>query len=428
MVVCCLLVSALPAASGGAPEQRPVVHVVGTFNTRDAALFQDAMSGLTVTGGPEVLYRSSSDIDVELRRMHAAGSEPEIAVLERVNSMRSLAADDLLLRLPQELARAVRSRYRATWLDLGTYDGALYAVFHRVWPHSLVWYNRERFAARGYAVPETWEELEALMEQISTDGAAPWSVGIGSSTVAASFAAAGAGTDAGAETVTDWVEDILIRSAGPEFYDRWATHRVAFDDPAVVAAARRVARLWSDPRYTAGGPGWVVRTPPEDAIGALFTEPPAAILHRQAAWITAFVPQRVWHELSDHLGVFVLPEIEPRYGAPLVGRAEQYVMMRSSAETVELLSYLTTWDSAAVWAQAGAGVFAHRSQRFTDYRTTLDSAQARIVSAAEVFRFDASEQMPETVRQALLEAVRSGADELSIDTILGRVESVWSDR
>ena len=57
-------------------------------------------------------------------------------------------------------------------------------------------------------MPETWDELIALSDQIVADGSTPWCVG---------FESGGAtGWPA-----TDWMEDIMLRTAGTETYDKW---------------------------------------------------------------------------------------------------------------------------------------------------------------------------------------------------------------
>ena len=60
----------------------------------------------------------------------------------------------------------------------------------------------------GYQVPRTWEELIALTQKIteSHPGAKPWCAGIQASN--------GTGWSA-----TDWFEDMMLHTAGPEEYD-----------------------------------------------------------------------------------------------------------------------------------------------------------------------------------------------------------------
>ena len=62
--------------------------------------------------------------------------------------------------------QALEAAYNDTWLDLGTVDGDLYGIWYRASVKSLVWYSPEEFEARGYEVPETWEEMIALSDRI----------------------------------------------------------------------------------------------------------------------------------------------------------------------------------------------------------------------------------------------------------------------
>ena len=56
------------------------------------------------------------------------------------------------------------------------------------------------------------------------DGTAPWCVGFESGT-------------ATGWPATDWMEDIMLRTAGPDVYDQWWKHEIPFNDPAVKHAA-----------------------------------------------------------------------------------------------------------------------------------------------------------------------------------------------
>ena len=116
--------------------------------------------------------------------------------------------------------QALEAAYNDTWLDLGTVDGDLYGIWYRASVKSLVWYSPEEFEARGYEVPETWEEMIALSDRIVADGGNPWCLGMESG-------------NATGWPGTDWVEDILLRTAGPEYYDRWVEHEVPFNDEPV---------------------------------------------------------------------------------------------------------------------------------------------------------------------------------------------------
>ena len=80
----------------------------------------------------------------------------------------------------------------------------------------------------------------ALSDQIVDDGGTPWCVGFES------------GGDSG-WPATDWMEDIMLRTAGPEVYDQWYAHEIPFNDPAVLAAAETFGEVMFADGYVLGG-------------------------------------------------------------------------------------------------------------------------------------------------------------------------------
>ncbi len=86
---------------------------------------------------------------------------------------------------------------------------------------SFVWYSPKAFAAAGYTVPTTWDELMALSDKIAATGKKPWCAGIGSG-------------DATGWPATDWLEDVVLRQAGPDVYEQWVNHEIPFNDPQIA--------------------------------------------------------------------------------------------------------------------------------------------------------------------------------------------------
>src|SRR4051794_5125210 len=111
-----------------------------------------------------------------------------------------------------------------SFVALGEYKGNHYGIPTNINLKSMVWYPKKAFDAKGYKVPKTFDELIALSDQIKNDGSTPWCVGFGSE--------GSTGWPA-----TDWIEDIMLRTAGPDVYDKWVKHEIPFNDPAVKKAA-----------------------------------------------------------------------------------------------------------------------------------------------------------------------------------------------
>ena len=128
-----------------------------------------------------------------------------------------------------------------SFVALGAYEGKHYGVPTNINLKSMIWYPKDDFDAAGYNVPETWDELMALSDQIVADGGTPWCVG---------FESGGAtGWPA-----TDWMEDIMLRTAGPEVYDKWVNHEIPFNDPAVSTPASSSATSCSPTATCSAGP------------------------------------------------------------------------------------------------------------------------------------------------------------------------------
>ena len=60
---------------------------------------------------------------------------------------------------------------------LGEFEGEHYGIPTNVNLKSMVWYPKDDFDAAGYEVPETFDDLIALSDQIVADGGTPWCVG-----------------------------------------------------------------------------------------------------------------------------------------------------------------------------------------------------------------------------------------------------------
>ncbi len=74
------------------------------------------------------------------------------------------------------------------------------------------------------------------------DGSTPWCVGFQSE--------GSTGWPA-----TDWMEDIMLRTAGPEVYDQWRTHEIPFNDASVLNAIDTFGDVMFADGYVLGGAG-----------------------------------------------------------------------------------------------------------------------------------------------------------------------------
>ena len=167
----------------------------------------------------------------------------------------------------------------------------------------MVWYPKDDFDAAGYTVPETWDELIALSDQIVADGSTPWCVGFESE--------GSTGWPA-----TDWMEDIMLRTAGADVYDQWYKHEIPFNDPAVKAAGEQFGDVMFKDGYVLGGAAATPDIAFGDAPLPMFEDPPKCWLHRQASFINSFFPE----DAKAGVGLRLVPAAADRPGRHAVRR------------------------------------------------------------------------------------------------------------
>src|SRR5207245_11021669 len=138
------------------------------------------------------------------------GNPPDLAALPGHGQVAEVARAGKLVPLNSVLELgAMKAQYAQSWIDLGAVDGKVYGIFVKAALKGLIWYNPKAFVAAGYSVPSTWDELLALTDRVAADGKTAWCIGLESG--------AASGWPA-----TDWIEDIVVRTAGPDVYDSWS--------------------------------------------------------------------------------------------------------------------------------------------------------------------------------------------------------------
>ncbi|MDI9386045.1 MAG: ABC transporter substrate-binding protein [Spirochaetota bacterium] len=365
-------------------EASKTIRVLGAFTGDEAARFEEIVRAFNAKTGYNVVYEASREFEVQIQVLAEAGTPPDIAALPQPGLMKNFASRGYIKPLSSNVVSKIDANYADVWKDLGSYNGQVYGLFHRVSAKSFVWYPKKAFEARGYTIPKTWAELIALQDKIAASGVSPWAIG---------FESGGATGWVG----TDWVEDIMLRTAGPDVYDKWVNHEIPFNHPSVQEAFKYMGEIMLNPKNVYGGATNILTTPFGDSVLPLFDNPPKAFLHRQANFIIESLPESVRNNLEQELGVFALPAIDPKWGTPVVGGGDQFVVFKDSPIAQEFLAYLTEWEACASWAKSGGALFPHKNQNFNDYGNSIERDLAKILVNAEVFRFDGSDLMPAEV-------------------------------
>lgn len=263
-----------------------------------------------------------------------AGNPPDVAFWQ-VSQL--VQYQDQLI--PMDELGATRENYGEFFLDPVTVDGQWLGLPIKADVKSIIWYSPANFEALGYEVPETWEDLEALVDQMVADGQVPWSMGFESG-------------DATGWTGTDFIQDIMLVQQGPEFVNGVIDGSVPYNDPGVMQAYETYGTWATDPQFTVGGAQGTLSTAFLEAIYLPFQDPPQAMMVKQSGFAGAEIENQFPDlEQGTDYDFFVVPGIQG-----LQGSIEPMMAFNDTPAVRALVMYLSSEQGGANWAGATFGL------------------------------------------------------------------------
>ena len=232
-----------PRSRTTAPSTAPRSRIYSPIRDAEADLLEESWAEFTDCTGIDISYEGSGEFEAQLNVRVEGGNAPDIAFFPQPGLLQRFAASGDLKPAPDQTESNVDEGWTEDWKAYGSVDGEFYGAPLGSNVKSFVWYSPSMFADAGYEVPETLDDLKALSDEIAGAGdVKPWCAGIESG-------------DATGWPATDWMEDFMLRTAGPEVYDQWVNHEIPFNDPQVVEAADAVGRVPQEPGLRERWPG-----------------------------------------------------------------------------------------------------------------------------------------------------------------------------
>jgi alpha-glucoside transport system substrate-binding protein len=338
----------------------------------------------------EILEEGTNDFESLARTRIGAGNAPDVILHPQPGLLEDFYNQGVVTPLDDVVdVGTLEEETVGGLLDLVTFDDQLYGIPMRLSLKSLVWYNPKTFEAGGYEIPETWDELMELTEAMAADDIvnAPWCIGIESG-------------DATGWVATDWIEDILLRTIGPEDYDRWVAGELEFSSDEVQGAIEDyLVPIWTNDDYVFGGQEQIAREAFGTSVTGILGEPDSGLecgLHRQATFIESFIAENAPDaEFGTDYDFFYLPPINDEHGRPTLGAGDFAAQYSENAAANTFMQFLATPQAGEGWAALG-GYLSPFAPVFDSSIYPSDSARTAsdILAEADSFRFDGSDTMP----------------------------------
>jgi alpha-glucoside transport system substrate-binding protein len=400
---------------GDVGEADGVVTIYGTIADTEADLLEQSWADWEEENDIDIQYESSKEFEAQIGSLAQAGNTPDLAIFPQPGLLADLASRGYMQPAPDVVADNVKNGWSEDWAAYGTVDGTLYGAPLMASVKGFIWYSPSLFAEKGWQIPETWDDLLALTQTIADSGQTPWCVGFGSD------AATG-------WPGTDWVEDLVLRQAGPEAYDKWVTNDIKFTDPEIKQAFESVGEIILNPDYVNAGFGDVVTinsTPFGDPATALVDG--SCVLHHQASFFDGFITDAGGTVAEDgDIWAFLTPAAEAGSNA-VTGGGEIVGAFSNDEDTIKVQQYLSSGDWANSRVSLGGVISANKDLDPANASSGILSQAIELLQDPNTtFRFDASDLMPGAVgSDAFFKGMVAWVNGTDLDTVLKNIEAAW---
>ncbi|GAA2033595.1 ABC transporter substrate-binding protein [Terrabacter terrae] len=333
-----------------------------------------------------VKFTKSASWDTEIRTRVQGGNPPDLGLFPQPGLMCDLAKQKKLIPYDDATVATNKESLVPGLVDAGTCaDGKVYGLPNEVSVKSILWTDAPAFKSLGAQAPATLDDLLTLTQKIKSEGKTPWCI------------AAESGQATG-WPITDWIEDLVLRFAGPDNYDKWVKGELKFNSPEIKPAWEYFQKIAFGDGYVRGGTKAIPATNFQTGGNALFTQPPGCYLFKQATFVAnkGGFPDSVIAKLDTQTNPLPFP---PKTAGdnPVLVAGDLAAAFNNDANVLKLRNFIASKENGTQQAKNGA---------FSPHKTadvsllpnkTLQKIATDVLYKATAARFDGSDAMPAKV-------------------------------
>jgi alpha-glucoside transport system substrate-binding protein len=382
------------------PFKGKKVDIQTQWTGGEATGFANAIADFQTATGIVIQVDSiGSSHETVLKTRVEGGQPPDMSQIAQPTAVLAYADEGKLIDVSSFMdATKLNSDFPST-IGLTTKNGKIWSIPTKADSKSMIWYPVKAFAAAGYQVPKTWDDLVALSDKIVAAGSHPFCVSAG-----------GPGTATGWE-LTDWVEEVLLKTQPLDVYNGWINHTIKFEDPRIKAAFDKVGSLLFKQGYVDGGGAQIVSNDLKTVMDPMFnqdTAAPGCWMQKIPTWYGPdFFPDRrvnggdSKYKIGDDgdIGIFPFPTIDTTNKAA-EGSADSFMVFNDRPEVRAFAEFMATPEGLEGWIKSvgvnSPNVHVPAEWYAGNYKLKVAND---ILNNATGIGFDASDLMPPAVGQ-----------------------------
>ncbi|MEJ7833313.1 MAG: ABC transporter substrate-binding protein [Nocardioides sp.] len=397
------------AEAAGGEQLGGSVSMLGVLGGEELDAFDSVLAPFEAATGIDVQYEGTRDFAAVLQTRVDGGNPPDVVATPAIGEMRGFAEDGVLADMEAVVGQDVlEESFTPSLLETASLDGQVFGVFNTINLGGVIWYDPKTYD--GPTDPQTWEELQGWATEQAAAGETPWCVGLESG-AASGWPAA------------DFIDEILLRQAGPEFHKRWQEGEEPFSSPEVKQAFETYGEMVQEDMVY-GGSVTALSTNFAKAANPMFAEDPACSILQQATFMGGIIMDSFANlEPETDLDYFPVPDFTTEFPGLRSISGEIVGVINDTPQAVALTKYLATAEAGTLIASTGRWLSPNQNVDESAYQDPFLAKASKILAEAEGTYSLGNSLMP----QILVDAFWKGSAEYTknpedLDEILATID------
>jgi len=354
------------------------ISVMGVWSGAEQKAFQQVIDAFNQQyPNVKVKFNSAGDqLPTVLSTAVQGGNPPTIAFVAQPGLLKQFAQRGVLK--PLDFMKAtVAANYAPDWIKLATVDGHLYGLVYKGANKSTVWYNVQDFKNAGVTPPSDWTQLLQDAKTLQASGVKAYSIG----------------ADVG-WPLTDLFENIYLRTAGPDMYDKLTAHQIPWTDPSVTTALKDMAQVIGDTSNLVGGRSGALQADFPTSVTNAFGSNAKGAMVFEGDFVQGVILDQTSAKATTDFNYFPFPTVDGQGKGDVMGGGDTLILFKDTPAARAFANYLATPEGASVWAKIGGFSSPNKNVPGSAYSDLIGRQIALQLAHATTFRFDMSDQTP----------------------------------
>lgn len=344
------------------------IEIINENGGREGAILQAAFAPFAEATGITVKFTGTSDYNSIISSRLKAGNPPDIGT-QTIGGIRQYMKSASILDLSEAVGDgALKENFSPATLASASIDGKVYGVYQG-FSNYMLWYN-----PKNYTGPKegSWNDVQKWTDNTAATGKTPWCI------------AQESGPATGA-VGTQWIEELFVKTYGPEKAKAWGSGELAWTSPEVKDAFQKFGAIAAKDENVNGGVAGALSESTATGSSGLVSEPEKCEAVIWGTWTAALIAASSKNvEEGKNLDFVPVPASSPQYANVEAFNAKPLFAMKDTPATRAFMKYIASAEEQALLASGNNWVVSNVKVPSSTYASPLLQKAAKTYFSSDV--------------------------------------------